>query len=83
MSRFCLGMGMARGEGVAMEVGQEAAWPLAERSLCSVARPRLRAACLLASRSRTRGLESWTRGSRLCGGGRLVECGSGKREGVR
>jgi len=56
MSRFCLGMGMARGEGVAMEVGQEAAWPLAERSLRSVARPRLRAACLRASRSRTRGL---------------------------
>jgi len=78
MSRFCLGMGMAGGEGVVMEVGQEAAWPLAEHSLRSVARPRLRAA-----RSRTRGLESRARGSRLCGGGRLVECGSGKREGVR
>ena len=30
-----------------------------------------------------RSLESWARGSCLCGGGRLVECGSGKREGVR
>jgi len=75
MSRFCLGMGMDGGEGVAMEVGGSR---LAPGGALAPLRRSASAACDV-----RRGLESWARGSRLCGGGRLVECGSGKREGVR
>lgn len=78
MSRFCLGMGMAGGEGVAMEVGGSrlapggALAPLRRSASAACGVP----ACVAVADSRARG-------SRLCGSGRLVECGSGKREGVR